>query len=257
MTHRFPPSLYILLILQLSCGTGSYFSCDEAIENSGKFGSCTPKSDDERVLYAMENSNWDDAIDLLSELITADAELPANQRDWKRKARLASAYAGKAGLNVLNAANEPPANSSIPAAFFPLPAADAIPSYRANNLASMRSAVSTLALTLANVDFLEIHEASTLHLAMKSQKKIYDAATAFMSMAMISALKDQDLSPEQILENITAADVALIIDSLSAVASESAEGDAIGDQASSILSQIDAAPGGTTSEKIINSLGDN
>lgn len=236
--------LTLVLIVPLSaCGTKNVADCDEGRPPIP----CSERTDDEKARQALDDKDWDTAIELLVRLKEDEPER------YDRYPLLAAAYAGRAGFDVFGFARqsgEASGGSAVNLVNKFLPSADGSdPETYANYVGDMHLAVETLkgipADELGSTSAADYAESALLQLS------IYEASYAFMFLQQFVTPTATGLDVSR-FESMTEEEAIAVIRSLEDVtALEQVPGNAaIQTQVQSALDSIDSQDGADYREKL-------
>ncbi len=226
----------IVAVLLGSCGQRNLFDCDVGYAKS----SCSERTKDENARVALDDNDYDTAITLLSELISADPS------GFERYPLLSAAYAARSGFDVFNvvSGNFGGSNSilQVMSSFLPTPTSRG-DRYDAS-LTDMALAVSTL------LDIPPERRSSTsgdkYAASAVIQLTIYQAAYGVMLLNKYT-YGPSGYDPSR-LSTMTAADATAILAAF--VGSAAASNNGAGAAASTAISAISAQPGATDQERL-------
>ena len=226
----------VTMVTSVGCGTKNLFECDGGYAKS----KCTPRTKDEDARIALDHEDYDTAITLLTELITAEPE------QYQRYPLLSAAYAARSGFDIFNivTANFGGSSSLLQtmSSFLPTPVTRG--SLYEASLTDMSSGVSTL-LTIPPEQRLAT-SADKYATSAVLQLTLYQAAYGVMLLNKFTySASGYDPS---LLANMTPADATSIIEAIAGAASASGLG--AGSAASAAIAAISAQPGATDQERL-------
>ncbi len=218
------------------CGTKNLFDCDDGYAKS----KCTQRTKDEDARIALDHEDYDTAISLLTELITAEPE------QYQRYPLLSAAYAARSGFDIFNivTANFGGSSSLLQTmgSFLPTPVTRG--SLYEASLTDMSSGVTTL-LTIPQEQRLAT-SADKYATSAVLQLTLYQAAYGVMLLNKFTySASGYDPS---LLANMTAADAAAILEAIAGAASASGSG--AGSAAAAAFAAISSHPGATDQERL-------
>lgn len=226
--------LVLLLWLVVSCGTNNLAS---------PYAEDTP---DEKAKKALDEGRYDDAIATYEELISADPE------GYQRYALLSAAYAGKAGIDIVNILKAQLGGASSGGSVFELVGSfvPAVPSEEQLN--AIQSAITTLEAMP-----LEHRSAGTYEYSDGAafQLSLFLAASSVMVLNQF-ALPTGKFSPDS-LADMSDAEVDAVLNNLNAIIATQASGEdqnALQAKAQRTLDGINSQDGSTSRERLVQYL---
>lgn len=211
------------------------------------FESGTTKTPDEMARIALEKEDWDTAVDLYADLVNNNPE------DYWRFPLMASALAGRAGIDILSIAAgilTGGASSNILGEIGKYVPKDPT----ADELADLASAIARLEAIpaenrAASGPFAYSSEANT-------QLTIYRGAESSMILNKYQPADAKDSATSSYdrdnLEGMSETEVASIMGNIQGMADDGDE--SLGPSAQSTLDAINSTPGDTQKEKLLNYL---
>lgn len=206
------------------------------------------KTNEEKAKQALDAREYDDAITLYEELIVAEPER------YDLVTLLSSAYAGRAGIDIVSLLKNSISGSSDNdvlgqvATFVPTEPNDA-------QLRDTSAAIARLrAIPLAERDPSSTKPAA---ISANLQLVLYATASAAMTLNQVAAkIPDTGSFDPEKLQNMSDAQVDAILNSLATAAEAGTlgTGQAAGQGAQDILNKVAEQPGATNKEKLINYL---
>ena len=209
-----------------------------------KKGQCSPKTDDEVAILALNQKEYDKAISLLQTLITKEPT------GYLRYARIASAYAGKAEFDILKITQVLQGEGDIEtrlSTVIALPVAGKLSEYT-NYIDNMRAAVDTL----ISIPESERTKESTNNYGASAELQL----TLYQSIFGVMMLKYSEAILSE-LQAIPESDATLIIESLESAKDNSATNyPELSEAISGTLTAIKTSQGISNAKKIENYLND-
>lgn len=217
----------------VSCGQANYATC------SGK-KYCQDLSDDEKAMLALNSGDFGTAITLLKKLIKLEPK-----KNYVRYARIASAYVGKAGVDILTINPDEVGGKEGLGSFLPSPKEGQLDEYEAK-ITLMGNAVSNLeSIPEKKVD-------------AEGFRKSYDFQLALyqMSFSLMMMKKFSEISSN--LENLDINDAEEILQAMSAAALASSKfSPSLQKKLDENVEKMDSAEGADNGEKMRNFLAEN
>ncbi len=205
----FAPLLWLLFLNR--CGDSSLVTCqsDSTTAQEVKKGQCSPKTDDEVAIIALNEKKYDTAIVILQSLITKEPTA------YYRHARVSSAYAGKAEFDILKITQVLQGEGDIEerlTTVIKLPEAGKLSLYT-SYIDNMRAAIDTL--VLIPEDQRKKDSDNTYGASAELQLTLYQSVFGVMMLKYSEAILAE-------LQTIPEDDATLILDSLQSAKDNSA-----------------------------------
>lgn len=242
----------LLFACLIRCGQGSMVECGQDLAKETEQSNCTPKTDDERAMLALNSGDLDLAKSLLEALIEA------HPLEYFRYPRLASVYASLAGFDLTDISSFGGGGGSggddsflgSVGRFLPTPEADDLDGF-SQKVDLMGQAKEIL------MDMPAAHrtKGSEYFYAASAelQLTLYSSAFSVMYMnqfAIPSTDGSGDIDPDR-LRDITAEDAVIILQSLADAADSSDESPENAAAIREALAEIESQEGENDREKII------
>lgn len=226
----------VLAFLPASCDTES---------KAGPYAELTTS---ERARQALDDGDYELAIEYYTTVLEEDPE------DYESYRFLAAAYASAGGFDVFTAIQGTLEGAADGEGNSPLQAlGDFVPADPTDEqIENLRLAVATIERLPAEYRRYEDTEIETASSAAQ-QLEFYQTAYSLTSINKFAKVTEEgSIDPEQ-LETMTAEDVDDILGSFESIAASGSDS-VMGEAAADILAQIDAAPGESRRDKLIDYL---
>lgn len=219
-----------------------------ACDTKSKAGPYAELSNAEKARQALDAQDYSRAIDLYKLVITDDPT------DYESYRFLSAAYAGAGGFDIFTAIEATLEGATTESGSSPLQAlGDFVPSNPTEDqIESLRLAAETIALLPPEYRSYEHPEIETSSSAAQ-QMEFYQTAYSLITINKFASVTDAGGIDPAKLETMTDQDVDAILGSFENIAAAGNDS-VMSSAATEILAQIDAAPGGSRRDKLIDYL---